>query len=341
MDILNLLLIIIIVILLIYCTRLKLRQPLQDHPILPNSDLSVKVSNNDIMHCIRNTAVHFNTLMEENHLEFSIKCNPDSMMGWTDTDKIDKIILLLLSDMAQHTPSGGKVMLEASTNTKYDHITISFNDTGSKLPGTGLTLVSQLVSLHHGTLNSNYYEGHGNSIYIELPIKKEAYQFQPGDNEAILPTEQLSTFHIPNDIALNVPTIQLPKDADIDKKTLESIVQEAYESPDQKFLQRAINCVKDHIDDSDYDRETFAADMGASPSSLYNKIRALTGKSITNFIRDIRIQAACRMAKENPDLRISDIAYRVGFRDPKYFATSFKRVIGTQPKEYFEKLRAE
>jgi hypothetical protein len=80
MDILNLLLIIIIVILLIYCTRLKLRQPLQDHPILPNSDLSVKVSNNDIMHCIRNTAVHFNTLMEENHLEFSIKCNPDSMM---------------------------------------------------------------------------------------------------------------------------------------------------------------------------------------------------------------------------------------------------------------------
>lgn len=340
MDILNLLLIIIIVILLIYCTRLKLRQPLQDHPILPNSDLSVKVSNNDIMHCIRNTAVHFNTLMEENHLEFSIKCNPDSMMGWTDTDKIDKIILLLLSDMAQYTPSGGKVMLEASTNAKYDHITISFNDTGSQLPKTGLTIVSQLVGLHHGTLNSNYYEGHGNSIYIELPIKKEAYQVQP-DNEAILPSEQPSTFHIPNNIALNVPTIQLPKDADIDKKTLESIVQEAYESPDQKFLQRAINCVQEHIDDSDYDRETFAADMGASPSSLYNKIRALTGKSITNFIRDIRIQAACRMAKENPDLRISDIAYRVGFRDPKYFATSFKRVIGTQPKEYFEKLRAE
>ena len=47
------------------------------------------------------------------------------------------------------------------------------------------------------------------------------------------------------------------------------------------------------------------------------------------------------LAKENPDLRVSDIAYQVGFRDPKYFATSFKRVTGMQPKEYFQKVRNE
>ena len=80
---------------------------------------------------------------------------------------------------------------------------------------------------------------------------------------------------------------------------------------------------------------------GSSESTLYNKIRAITGKSITNFIRDIRIEAACKMAKENPDLRVSDIAYQVGFKDPKYFATSFKRVMGTQPKEYFAEIREE
>lgn len=341
MDLLNVILFVVIVILLIYCIRLKLHQPLQDQPILPNSDLSVKVSNNDIMHCIRDTAMHFNALMEGRQLAFTIKCNPDSMMGWTDTDKIDKIILLLLSDMAKNTPAGGKIILEASTNAKYDHVTISFNDTGSKLPGTGLTLISQLVSLHHGSFNSNYYEGHGNSIYIELPIRKEAYQVLPDDDEAMLPTEQPSTFHIPNHIALNVPTIQLPENAKADKKTLESLVQQAYESPDQQFLQRAINCIQQHIDDSDYDRNTFAADMGTSPSALYKKIRTLTGKNLTSFVREIRIQQACRMAKDNPDLRVSDIAYRVGFRDPKYFATSFKHVIGTQPNEYFEKLRGK
>ena len=111
-------------------------------------------------------------------------------------------------------------------------------------------------------------------------------------------------------------------------------------SLDDEFLQRALKCVNDHIDDSEYDRESFAADMGASSSTLYNKLRSLTGKNISSFIRDIRIQTACQLAKDNPDLRVSDIAYRVGFKDPKYFATSFKKVMGIQPKEYFEKLRS-
>jgi len=45
------------------------------------------------------------------------------------------------------------------------------------------------------------------------------------------------------------------------------------------------------------------------------------------------------MAKDHPDWRVSDIAYRVGFRDPKYFATSFKKEMGLQPSEYFDQLR--
>ena len=93
--------------------------------------------------------------------------------------------------------------------------------------------------------------------------------------------------------------------------------------------------------DTDYDRDTFASDMGCSVSTLYNKIRKLTGKSVTDFSRDIRIKKACQLAKEDHDLRVSDIAYQVGFKDPKYFATSFKRVMGTQPKEYFAEVRGE
>ena len=120
---------------------------------------------------------------------------------------------------------------------------------------------------------------------------------------------------------------------DIDtKKTL---------TADQEYLQRAIKCINEHISDADYDRDAFAADMSSSVSTLYNKIRAITGKNITTFIRDIRIKTACRLAKEDPKLRVSDIAYHVGFRDPKYFATSFKRVMGIQPKEYIEQLKGQ
>ena len=113
-------------------------------------------------------------------------------------------------------------------------------------------------------------------------------------------------------------------------------------NPDDKaFLERATQCVYHNLSDSDYDREAFARDMGTSVSTLYNKLRELTGKSMANFIRDIRIQEACKIAKNEHNTRVSDIAYRVGFRDAKYFATAFKRITGKQPKEYFAELREE
>ena len=105
-------------------------------------------------------------------------------------------------------------------------------------------------------------------------------------------------------------------------------------TPDNEFLQRAIQCVNDHLDDVDFDRDAFAREMGASQSKLYNKLRATTGMNVTNFIRDIRIKKAIDIMNHEQDIRISDLAYRVGFRDPKYFSTCFKKVTGLQPTEY-------
>ena len=92
-------------------------------------------------------------------------------------------------------------------------------------------------------------------------------------------------------------------------------------------------CVMKHLDDSEFDRDSFAMEMGASASTLYNKLRALTGMNVTAYIRDIRMKEARRMAEAQPDLRVSDLAYKVGFRDPKYFATCFKKVFGVLPSE--------
>ena len=109
-------------------------------------------------------------------------------------------------------------------------------------------------------------------------------------------------------------------------------------TPDELFLKRAMDCVYEHLDNSEYDRDALAADMGASSSSLYNKLRALTGLSINNFIRDIRMKEAMRLAQQNPLIRVSDLAYKVGFKDPKYFSTCFKKEYGLLPKEYIESL---
>ena len=123
---------------------------------------------------------------------------------------------------------------------------------------------------------------------------------------------------------------------DFRQQTLEETQHKAAAlvEPDNQLLQQALQCVHNHLDDADYDREAFATDMNMSASTLYNKLRSLTGMSVSSFIRDIRMKEARRIITENPGIRVSDLAYRVGFKDPKYFATIFKKEFGIQPKEF-------
>lgn len=103
---------------------------------------------------------------------------------------------------------------------------------------------------------------------------------------------------------------------------------------DEDFVSRCIATVQKHIADVSFDQPLFALEMGTSKSTLYKKLRATTGQSTTTFIRSIRMQAACQLLKENPQARVADIAYAVGYNDPKYFSACFKKDFGCLPSEY-------
>jgi len=342
MIVINVIILVILLLLASYCVKLKLQDRPQVDTSSPLNDVNLRVCSDDIMLYVRNATDNFRPYLEDRQILFDVKCTPDSMMGWIDTDIIDKLVILLSADMIANTPARGKITVEAYVNDTYDTITIRINDSSSVPLRVSLVIARQLVHLHHGTISSEFYKGQGNMVIMQMPIKKDQYLqeeiWEPGqDGEPVGITP--SVFHIPSNIQLNVPTIELPEGVSDGTQSLGSLVQQAFSSPDQQFLQRAVKCVNDHIEDTDYDRDSFAADMGASASTLYNKLRALTGKNVTAFIRDIRIQTACKLAKENPELRVSDIAYRVGFKDPKYFATTFRKQMGVQPRDYFERLR--
>lgn len=115
--------------------------------------------------------------------------------------------------------------------------------------------------------------------------------------------------------------------------------EQHYSNPDEVFLKRAIECVKANI--GEYDRESFAQDMCLSSSSLYNKLRAITGQNITSFISSVRLKEACRIAKREPDIKVAELGMRVGFSTPKYFTKVFKDEFGFSPSEYLEKIRKE
>ncbi len=458
-------------------------------------ELKLLVSNGDVMKFIRETALTIEPLMQKKGLKFSINCTPESMMGWIDTDKLDKIIFNLLTNAAKYTEKQGHVELDVKTNKRFDHIIIRVRDNGIGIPkerqkglfhrfydgeyrnrstfgtGIGLSLTRDLVYLHHGTISFESEEGKGTTFTITLPINKETFAPSQIDEK--------------NKINIKVPQSVILDFAEIERKTGEEIAKEheaeenaykllivednvellilmqqllrtqyriytaqngmealqviqsteldliisdvmmpemnGYEltkaikgnpdyshlpiilltakiqdndrqealtigaddfiakpfhlqdlrlridniiknrqriqrefrqqsiketkkkiaeapTPDNEFLQRAIQCVNDHLDDTEFDRDAFAREMGTSQSTLYNKLRAMTGMNVTNFIRSIRMKAIDDIIRQEPDIRVSDLAYKVGFKDPKYFATAFKKEFGIQPKEYIEKM---
>ena len=112
------------------------------------------------------------------------------------------------------------------------------------------------------------------------------------------------------------------------------VEEQHYSSPDEVFIKKAIDCVKQHLDDADYDRERFASDMCVSSSTLYNKLRALTGQSVTGFINSIRLKEACRIMRQQPGIKMTELSMEVGFNTPKYFTKLFKKEFGMLPSEY-------
>ena len=117
------------------------------------------------------------------------------------------------------------------------------------------------------------------------------------------------------------------------------IEEQHYSSPEKIFVENVIAKIMEHITDSDYGREQLAADMCISSSSLYNKLRATTGQNITSFISSIRLKEACRILRQQPDIRINELSFRVGFSTPRYFSQCFKKEFGMTVKEYVEQMK--
>lgn len=407
--------------------------------------------------------------------------------AWFDSDKVEKILYNLLSNAVKYSNLGGKVDVIVTISGDTAEIKVEDNGIGmskEKLKhlynrfldgdyrkmnvmgtGIGLSLVNDLVKLHHGKISCNSVEGEGTTFTVTLPIDKDSYSeeeisktpmavVQSADinspmNEADLETAtekeekdgekdytilvvedntelltlmknilsghfnvktavngekaqriiektaldvvvtdvmmpvmngiELTKWIKQNDDYSQLPVIMLTaKTQDDDRNEgykvgadeyitkpfnlsdllirIENIIanrervrrkfetqteykveDQHYSSPEKIFLESVIAKIMEHILDSDYGREQLAADLCISSSSLYNKLRAITGQNITSFITSIRLKEACRILRAEPTIRVSELSYRVGFSTPRYFSQCFKKEFGMLVKEYVEK----
>ena len=107
-------------------------------------------------------------------------------------------------------------------------------------------------------------------------------------------------------------------------------------SLDEQLVEKAVKYVEDNISRSDLSVEELAQQLGMSRVHLYKKLSALTGKSPIEFIRLLRLKRATQYLAES-QLTIAEIAYKLGFNNPKYFSKYFKEEFGMLPSEYQNK----
>lgn len=108
-------------------------------------------------------------------------------------------------------------------------------------------------------------------------------------------------------------------------------------SLDQQFITKALELVEMNIANSDYSVQELSKDMAVSRAQLYKKTLELTGKSPIEFIRSVRIKRAADLL-ERSQLNVSEVAYKVGFNNPKYFTKYFKKEFKMLPSRFFKKL---
>lgn len=110
-------------------------------------------------------------------------------------------------------------------------------------------------------------------------------------------------------------------------------VKENQLTPEEKLVHQAIELVEAHLEDADFNVQRLAEMLHQSQSSLYRKIKAVTGKSLVEFVRDVRLRKAAEMIRTG-DLTITEIAYKVGFSSIKYFRQCFKNLYQMTPSAF-------
>ena len=465
---------------------IRLLQQILEFRKAETGNLKLKVSEADLATFVRKEVEAFRPLMKKKKMQFSFTCQPDTITGYFDPDKLDKILYNLLSNASKYNREGGTIDVNLSLDEEENIVTLSVKDNGQGISkegmknlfkrfyegdyrrfnttgtGIGLSLVKDLVTLHEGTIRVESEEGQGATFIVTLPISRSAYKEEqvdelitPAADEQVLPAESGDTGSASkeksgyslllvedneellalmvkllgreypvytahngkeaiqaiesNDIDLIVSDVMMPEMNGVElcryvkgnfdichipiilltaknkeedrieayesgadgflskpfnlsllhariknllrgkertardfKKQLVFEAQELnYTSLDEDFLQRAISCVQKHLDNSEFDQQQFMEEMATSKSTLYKKLKSLTGLNTSAFIRNIRLKAACQIIEEKKRVRISELAYAVGFNDPKYFSACFRKEFGMLPSEYMERYHPE
>jgi DNA-binding response OmpR family regulator len=104
---------------------------------------------------------------------------------------------------------------------------------------------------------------------------------------------------------------------------------------DELLMERIMKVINEHLSDNDFNVEVLTQEAGISRAQLHRKMKELTGLPVSEFIRNIRLEQAIRLLKEQK-INVTQVAYAVGFSNLAHFSTVFRKQFGVSPTEYIE-----
>ena len=104
-------------------------------------------------------------------------------------------------------------------------------------------------------------------------------------------------------------------------------------SIEDKFLEKLENLIIEKYNGNEISIPEIAQELGFSRSSLYRKIKAVTGSPINHFVKRVRLNKAAKLILEG-ESNVSEAAFESGFNDIKYFRACFKEQFGVTPSKY-------
>jgi signal transduction histidine kinase/ligand-binding sensor domain-containing protein/CheY-like chemotaxis protein/AraC-like DNA-binding protein len=460
----------------------ELIQQVLDFRKMEHGDMKIEVAKGDLVSYIRKACNdYFEPLMQRKSLDFCFDTEQETLPAYFDANKMDKILMNLLSNAYKYTDKGGiRVVLSSIEDGKHRYAIIQVADTGKGISeedqkrifdpfytveksrndsnGIGLSLVKDLVRLHHATMKTDSAPDKGTTFTICLPIDAESYadnEFAANpeeqnigkledemtiledrhehdstlkncddntlliveDNEELLElmSKIFSNYHhvlnahngieaiqviernepdiIISDVMMpemdglelchhlksdiktsHIPIILLtarttpedrvacydagtdgyiakPFELKVLKARIDNFLKMKHEKQrefrkggmqnadelgisdmDKKFIKDAVALIESNIDNDGLDVNFIAGKLLVSNSSLYRKIKSISGMSPVEFIRSIRLKHAYELLMQG-NKTITEIAYECGFSTSRYFSTCFKAEFGVTPTE--------
>lgn len=195
---------------------LRLMNQILDFRKIQNQKMKVLIEETDLIPLIRKVMNSFKLIAEEKHINYQLETSIASVYGWVDRDKFEKIFFNLLSNAFKYTPEGKSITVKIGVQEEKIHIEVADEGIGIEAEkqaslfqrfetlvrhnilhpssGIGLSLVKEMVEMHHGSIEVISLPNVGSRFIVTLPLQRKAFE-EDVQVEFILNDSQTSTPH--------------------------------------------------------------------------------------------------------------------------------------------------